>query len=386
MDEQNIEKPTPPVNQTRLKVFKILTLTLAFIAVFFALGFVGVEKTSSSKFCSTCHEMKPEYYTWKASSHSEVDCVQCHIKSGTENYAKAKANGLVEVYKKQTQTYTAPIQMPDEIPDSSCEKCHNIKNRDFTISGDIIMPHDKHKNKDIECIQCHSGTAHGKIADRKMTFQADYQKWDEKTGAAAMSDFKFVKPDMDTCMECHKARKVSTACSTCHSSGMEPKSHKKADFKTKNHGNLAKTNLAECNKCHKYMSKEPLEGYEGESVITEFLKQDLKAKKSHYDYAKENTFCRDCHSKRPASHENNFFGKHGTLANQNKENCSACHDLKQTSSPGPNQVNCSSCHPGSHSNKSWQTNHPIPVEGVKKPSETCYKCHAQEKCTACHKD
>src|SRR5262249_25987993 len=107
---------SPP--RTGYKLYKYLTVALLVIVVFFALGLIGVESTWSSKFCSSCHEMKPEYYTWKASTHSEVECVKCHIGSGTKEYAQAKANGLLQVYKKATQTYTAPIRMPKEIPDS----------------------------------------------------------------------------------------------------------------------------------------------------------------------------------------------------------------------------------------------------------------------------
>jgi nitrate/TMAO reductase-like tetraheme cytochrome c subunit len=389
LEEEQMNQTSPTRNRyKRYKLYKYLTVALFSIVVFFSIGAIGVETTSSSKFCSTCHEMKPEFYTWKASSHSEVDCVQCHISPGAENYAKAKVNGLAQVYKKGTKTYTAPIKMPNLIPDETCEKCHNINTRNFTVSGDIIISHEQHKKKEIECIQCHSGTAHGKIADRKMTFQTDYKKWDEKTGVSAMKDLKFVKPDMDTCIDCHEARKVTNECSSCHSSGMIPESHKQEDFKTKTHGDLAKTDLAECNSCHKYMSTKPLKGYEEESVITQFLKDDTiqNTKKTQYDYAKENTYCLDCHNKRPASHTSNFFGNHGTIAKQNHETCSACHDLKLTSTPGQNQVNCSTCHPSKHSQKNWRQGHPVPVDNVQKPSETCYKCHAKQKCTTCHKD
>ncbi|WP_223592174.1 cytochrome c3 family protein [Neobacillus bataviensis] len=385
MEEEHMNQTSPP--RARYKLYKYLTVALLVIVVFFALGLIGVESTSSSKFCSSCHEMKPEYYTWKASTHSEVDCVKCHIGSGTKEYAQSKANGLLQVYKKATQTYTAPIRMPKEIPDSACESCHDVSKRDVTASGDIIIPHDKHKNKDIECIQCHNGVAHGKIADRKMTFQTDYDKWDSKTGVSAMADFKFIRPDMDTCVECHKARKVTTECSACHKTGMLPKSHEKADFKTKTHGKLAAENLKKCQQCHNDMSKEPLKGYDDPSVIDSFLNKDntLAKQKNQYDYAKENTFCKDCHSKRPASHDSSFFSSHGSIASKNQKSCVACHDVKKSSTVTGNQVNCSSCHPSKHSQKNFKENHPIPLEGVKRPSAKCYTCHSKPKCTECHK-
>lgn len=388
MDEKQIEQ-TPPPRTTKYKVIKAMTLTLVFIAVFFAIGLIGVETTSSSKFCSSCHEMKPEYYTWKASSHSEVDCVQCHIGPGAENYTKA--NGLVQVFKKQTQTYTAPIRMPDEIPDEACERCHNINTRTFTVSGDIIIPHDKHKAKDVECIQCHSGTAHGKIADRKMTYQADYAKWDDSVGSQAMSEMKFIKPAMDTCIECHKARKVTTECTACHTTGMYPESHKQAGFKLQTHGSQARTELKECNVCHKDMSTEPLEGYEEASTVTKYLTKDTMAgpnsKKTHYNYAKENTFCRDCHSQRPATHGKYFVKEHGALADKNKEKCLACHDLQKNNNSTISQVTCGSCHPSSHNrNKDWRKRHPVQVAPNQKLTEYCFTCHSESTCKACHQD
>jgi nitrate/TMAO reductase-like tetraheme cytochrome c subunit len=385
-DENKQELPAPP--RFRYKGFKFMTLALFFVVIFVILGFSGIKATSSSQFCSTCHEMKPEYYTWKASTHSEVDCVSCHTDPALKKLAKDKADGIVELYKNQTNTFTAPIHMTKEIPNSACNKCHDMSKRQVTPSGDLIIPHDKHINKGIECVQCHSGVAHGKIADRKMTFQADYDKWNQEVGTSAMADTKFTSPDMDTCMECHKARNVSTACKTCHTTGMVPKSHKQPDFKTKTHGVLAGKQLKECNECHKYMSTDKLEGYDNASPLDKYLKQDSQQqKKNQYDYAKENTFCQNCHLVRPESHENGFINKHGKLVEANQNTCLACHDIKRTSSPSKNPVNCSSCHPSSHSkNPNWRNNHPIQVGNIKGPIELCYTCHVKQSCKSCHKD
>jgi nitrate/TMAO reductase-like tetraheme cytochrome c subunit len=386
MDEEQKQLSNPP--RSRLRLYKLMTLTVLFLALFFSLGAFGLEATSSSKFCSSCHEMQPEYYTWKASSHSEVDCVNCHTEPGIKQTAKDKVDLIVKAVKKNYNESAAPIRMPKEIPDSACEKCHNVNQREITVSGDIIIPHDKHKDKDIECIQCHNGVAHGEIADRKMTYQTDYDKWDSKTGAMAMADLKFTSPDMDTCIDCHKARKVTTECSACHSTGMVPKSHEKADFKTATHGKQAVEDLEECHLCHKDMSTESLDGYDEVSIVTSFLNEEKtqSKQKNHFDYAKDNTFCQDCHNKRPESHDSSFFDNHGASANKNQESCKACHDVKKSSSSSESQVNCSSCHPSKHSQKKyWKEKHPISLEGVQKPSKTCYTCHAEKVCAACHK-
>jgi nitrate/TMAO reductase-like tetraheme cytochrome c subunit len=385
MDEEQNNLPPPP--RFRYKLLKILTLTLFFLALFASISFTGLKATSSSSFCSSCHEMKPELYTWKASTHSEVDCVNCHVKQGVKNLANEKKEVIVDVYKKKMGTYTAPIHMASEIPDSSCERCHNVNTRYFTPSGDLIIPHDKHKNKGIECIQCHSGVAHGKIADRKMTYQADYDRWDQDLGTAAMSDFKFIRPDMDTCMECHKAREVSIECKTCHKTGMIPKSHKETNFATKTHGLLAKKDLTKCIQCHNDMSKEKLKGYEEASVLDKYLSNNSQSStKNELNYARENTFCSNCHLKRPANHENKFITKHGFLAKNNQKTCMACHDIYRTSSPSKNRVICYTCHSISHKAKNFRAFHPIPLTNIQRPNETCYTCHIKKSCTSCHKD
>jgi nitrate/TMAO reductase-like tetraheme cytochrome c subunit len=384
MDEEHkdITLAAPP--RFRGRLIKILTLTLFFLIVLFSVGFLGLETTSSSKFCASCHEMKPEYYTWKASSHSEVACVNCHTGSTTEEYAKAKATGLVQVFKKATQSYTAPIRMPDQIRDASCEKCHNIFTRDVTPSGDLIIPHDKHKKQGIQCAQCHQGVAHGKIADRKMTYQADYGRWDEMLGRAVMSEPKFIKPDMETCMECHKLRKAPLECTACHTTGMYPESHQRKDFKAGVHGSHAQGDLLSCNQCHKDMSREEVTGFEEVPSFTKFLKkgQDEK-KKNEKDYAKENTFCRDCHSTRPVTHTNNFMTSHGVIAKNNIERCTTCHEYQQKSDAAINIPACANCHPSSH-NKPWRDRHPVILAPSQKLEQSCYTCHNPIKCSACH--
>lgn len=383
MDEEQKQLSNPP--RSHLRLYKLLTLTVLFLALFFSLGAFGLEATSSSKFCSSCHEMQPEYFTWKASSHSEVDCVTCHIEPGFKQTAKEKIGLVTKAVNRSHDQNVAPIRMPDEIPDSTCESCHNVLQREFTVSGDIIIPHDKHKEEDVTCIQCHGGVVHGEIADREMTFKTDYDKWDSDLGEAAMADIKWTRPTMDTCMECHESRQVTTECSACHTTGMLPTSHEKADFKTKTHGKQAKNELTDCNSCHKYMSADQLEGYEGSSVLDKYIDTDSnKADKTERTYAKENTYCQDCHKLRPESHTTSFFGNHGTQASENEERCYTCHEPNRSNTAATNTVNCASCHQMKHLNK-WRENHPVAVGNASKPQESCYTCHVKKTCSNCHK-
>ncbi|MDP4085176.1 MAG: NapC/NirT family cytochrome c [Bacillota bacterium] len=385
MDEEQKELPTPP--RFRYKLIKISTLTLLFLTLFLTIGFTGLKATSSSSFCSTCHEMKPEYYTWKASAHSEVDCVECHIEPGAKNLAKDKANGLVQVFDNFTNRYTAPIQMPKDIPNSSCERCHNMKTRQVTPEGDLIIPHDKHLAKGVKCVECHNGVAHGDISARNVTFKSDYDKWDTELGKSMMSDITFTQPKMEDCMNCHQARGVSTACKTCHTTGMVPKSHKQANFKTGNHGKLAEKDILYCNKCHSYMSDTDIKDL-GTNVTAsqQFLSggKDKSTIISAQQYAKENTFCKKCHSQKPPSHVKGWVNLHGPFANKDRRQCLTCHDEQNIMNQQTTNITCSSCHPAMHDGKDYKSHHPIDITGYKAPAELCYSCHNKSKCQSCH--
>lgn len=386
MDEEHIQElPAPP--KLRYKLIKFATLTLLFLAVFFGLSFVGLEATSSSEFCSSCHEMKPQFYTWKASSHSEVDCVSCHVVPGVENYAKAKGNGLVEAYKKQMDTYVAPIKMPNLIPDEACETCHNIESREVTPSGDIIIPHSKHKTEGVKCVQCHSGTAHGEISDRKVTYKSDYGKWDEKLGTLLMIEKKFTSPQMDTCMECHIARKVTLECKACHETSMLPKNHKTETFKTGGHGKIQPSELKKCEQCHSYMSSEEYDLFKEDPSYTKFLKNDTTTNSNHVSvsqYAKTNTFCKECHGTRPENHKiTSFMTEHGRQS-KDTQKCFVCHDNRIVSDSPVTKVQCAACHPSSHRD-TWKDKHPFKIAENQKYDKTCLKCHVEKTCSKCHR-
>ena len=52
----------------------------AIVAGAVVLGGVAVPLTSHPKFCASCHNIKPSYDSWVASSHKEVTCVDCHVR------------------------------------------------------------------------------------------------------------------------------------------------------------------------------------------------------------------------------------------------------------------------------------------------------------------
>ena len=117
----------------------VLVATIVNLLVVSVASYRGASYMDSPQFCGqSCHVMHPEYAAYQVSSHSHVDCVQCHIGNGAQSYFEAKVNGtrqLIEVTlrpvagmaPKLIPTYPTPIPSPvrnlrpaREI----CEACH----------------------------------------------------------------------------------------------------------------------------------------------------------------------------------------------------------------------------------------------------------------------
>ncbi|MDF2946625.1 MAG: NapC/NirT cytochrome c domain protein [Bacillales bacterium] len=382
---------TKPRSRRHEKFYKWLTVTFVLSVLFLLFAYLGVHQTSQSKFCASCHNLSPEVYTWKASSHSKVECTQCHIAPGMKNLAIRKVMGVKEVYAKITDSYPAQIVSNSDIPDKSCERCHKMKNRNVSPSGDLIIPHNKHKDKKVPCVKCHSGVAHGEIDDRGANFKTDYDKWDKLVGIEMMKDVKHTRPKMSTCMNCHEAKQAPLNCDACHKTKMLPYSHRDKKFvQTGLHGRMAFKELQECNICHSYMSKKPVPEFKVQSASDRILGNaavGIKSKdKQLIEYAKTNTYCIDCHKKRPNSHAEKDF-EHWKLVKKQPDRCFTCHDYKIVSKDQKyvTKVTCGSCHPATHTGYDF-VGHPIPVDTTIRPrvQEVCADCHTVSYCVKCH--
>lgn len=378
------------INFLKQKItFKSVLLTLTSLFFLFIIYYGTMAQVSRPELCTICHMMKPEFYSWQASSHEKVPCLSCHEARNTENQLKT-------LYYAITNTYMAPIIMTTTIPDRKCESCHKVNKRKVTPSGDLIIPHAAHKAKNIACAKCHRGVAHAHISERKVTYKTDYSKWDSTLAKALMTDDQ-TRTRMDTCMRCHEARKAPLDCKACHRTSMLPQTHKSKEFKYVNHGQMAAGDLKSCDKCHSFMSTEKYEGFQEVSAIDKFLQSSNKSQKapdaqetnkvditSARSYAKINTYCRACHRKRPPSHGENFT-KHSEYAKANRDKCMTCHDNRKNDNSVV-KVGCGTCHPALHA-KSWQwkVSHPIKLVPGQEVVESCYRCHVKKRCGSCHK-
>lgn len=358
------EKTSPLGRRTKYLYFVLILVTFLTILTF------AMDVTQNSgEFCSKCHSMRPQYYTWKASSHSNMGCIDCHTVEGIRG-AYGFAKDLARwTYSEVTKSYILPIRLFRGVDDKVCFSCHSY-NRQASIPGNLIIPHEAHTDKRVRCVSCHSAVAHGDIAKRAITRKIDMKKWDEDLGLQEMAK-SLVHTNKAECMACHYRRKVSTECEACHGEITLPEYHKPATFNA-NHGPDARKQLSDCNYCH---------GWTGPK------KMAVDEKTSLVEYSRNNRFCISCHRVRPESHSGDMFkqthGRSVISGQRDSGGCLVCHDNNLADLPQATAVSCGTCHPSRHG-KAWRARHFPPLNAGEPLSGLCMMCHSAETCLFCH--
>ena len=123
--------PMLDLNDPRRRRAFFAFLGLAFIFIFMSAfgSYRAYEYTESVAFCGqACHTvMKPEFIAFHASPHARLRCVDCHVGSGAEWYARSKVTGAYQLYALAFNKYERPIPTPvhNMRPASeTCEQCH----------------------------------------------------------------------------------------------------------------------------------------------------------------------------------------------------------------------------------------------------------------------
>lgn len=372
-----------PVNR-----WKLLFACLAGCIVIFGGGYGVIAFTNSPSFCASCHEMTPEHSTYIASSHSQISCVQCHIKPGFTTMMIHKMKSMKEVYYHITGVPNQIVQTEEEaVSNQNCLQCHS-RNRIVTASGDLKVNHNKHIDEGIPCITCHAGVVHSNIASRKLNVgDKERNLWTSQKNAQKLMDIQYSRPNMGTCIDCHEKvnkgekpwkdityslpenpeatasakeksvtaentaskkstqqlilesingnsqkTKISMACSTCHREVGIPKDHRDSNWNN-THGTEAVNNINNCVACHqdsKWVKRISAQD------ITALLHSDGKTQQNisnlitAKEAARNNTFCNSCHGQRPQGHLTSdiWLTAHASKAKTNvqKAECYICHD------------------------------------------------------------
>lgn len=246
-----ISFPFSKFMQLHLKAKIVLVVA---IIVVFSSGMIIVSEQPG--FCNSCHIMNPYYESWKASSHSHVNCLDCHLRPGLMGHIEGKINGLAQAVDCIVGRYgTKPNAT---VLDASClrSECHQV---DALSSkplkfGRAKFSHEKHIGHEvggikISCGTCHShfeGEEHFKV-NRDVCFTCHFVKSSEseaklvqtdclvchdppdkviKRGLVTVNHKEFASYDTSCEQSCHKGQveKISnvdeSVCLNCHNFGM----------------------------------------------------------------------------------------------------------------------------------------------------------------------
>ena len=185
--------PRRPVRRSQRRPgMKRWTPLFGLILVLIVIVGIPAAYTSRNTFCGSCHIMQPFYKTWRESTHAKVSCVSCHNGPGPIGLIAAKASLF-------RQVIVAVVFRPDKvgaeapIPNSNCIACH-AEHRKITTQEDLKLPagHHSMKNNPFLCVDCHQQLVHDPTPNGKNVVK------------------------MKVCVDCHKAKKISTKCPTCH--------------------------------------------------------------------------------------------------------------------------------------------------------------------------
>jgi len=288
--------------------------------------------------------MNPYYDSWRTSSHSEVNCLDCHLQPGFVGYVKGKINGLAQAVDCIVgRVGTKPNAT---VKDISClrSECHNSEeliSNNIDYEG-IKFSHKNHITKVVDGIRISCGTCHSHFAgDEHFTV------------------------NNDVCFTCHflkddesGSRLVQTSCQDCHE---VPNKVIERGFVTINHAEFVSYKASCEDSCHK-------REIEKTNEVTDSV-------------------CLNCHSF-SKEQQADSVGLHESHTNHEKVECFACHGKV---SHGQTQVSsistmmdCQNCHSDTHQvqRSIYATQHPMQDEKTALVLSPMFLTHVE--CSGCH--
>jgi len=282
----------------------ILSVAIAFFAVFFVTNILFYGAGYFPKSCVVCHYMDPFYDQWKTSKHASVACIKCHAFSPVVN--------TLNTIKYVTGVYNPRPHA--NVADSAClaKGCHagRIERGKAQLGSNIVFDHQEHMGKlkrgeKLRCTTCHYAIVQGEhvAVDTNVCFLCHFKGISQgqalggcpgchgtptKTvehGGFLFSHTSYLKIGVQ-CKQCHirvarGSGDVSDArCYDCHVGRLKAKGDPLAIHRTHvtfnaiacfkcheriEHGEVAlvKTFEVQCDSCHKRLHNYQKEMYMG---------------------------------------------------------------------------------------------------------------------------
>jgi len=134
----------------------------------FSISYYTMVRTSTPRFCASCHEIQPAYNAWKTSTHVNnaqgfvADCMDCHLPAPHDTFNFFYAIFLHFFggkYDREKNRLIAYATFKNE----QCRKCHrNIlyipNNRGAMLAHrDVIYARPGYEKR---CVDCHKNLVH----------------------------------------------------------------------------------------------------------------------------------------------------------------------------------------------------------------------------------
>jgi len=255
-------------NWKGILIYAIPTCAIIFIVA----SLYAVKITEHPQFCGACHYMDDYIESWEHSSHKDVKCVECHYEPGVKAIALGKIDGLLQMAKYMTHTYSS--RPAAEISDKSClrEGCHDKMNKEAPVmlSRDIAFRHSKHighkvKLHNLNCATCHSQATENEhlSVSRSTCFICHFNKkkieytdcrlcHNQPDETAAIHKDMFEMGKDDDCLGCHEdvfqdaPRSIRENCFSCHT---KRDARRQVPIEELHQNHVTKHNV-ECFQCH----------------------------------------------------------------------------------------------------------------------------------------
>jgi len=295
-----------PVNKFKQLHLKAKILLVVVAATVFASGMIVVSEQPG--FCNSCHIMNRYYDSWKTSAHSEVNCLDCHLRPGLMGHVKGKINGFAQavsciVGRVGTKPNAAVLDV--SCLRSECHQANELAEEEINFHG-VKFSHKNHIQKEVGGITISCGTCHSH-------FEGD----------------EHFSVNRDACFTCHfvkgsdsEAKLVQTTCLSCHE---PPNKVIKRGMVTVNHTEFVSYNASCEESCHKGQ-------VEKESQVADSV-------------------CLNCHDFDRTEHADTTE-IHKIHTSGEKVECFACHGriLHGPTKDAPLAVmmDCKSCHSDTH--------------------------------------
>ncbi|MBI5232516.1 MAG: NapC/NirT family cytochrome c [Coriobacteriales bacterium] len=356
--------------------------------------------TSSAWFCNDiCHNVHQDNAAeYDRSAHANVNCVACHYRPGMSAllFTVDRVDKLLDVYPTIVGELHWPMNLYSHLAavtvDEQCEQCHKLENTRVLTSPGIKIDHRAHKDKGINCAQCHNRVAH---PERGYKLRLPYNK--------KKQDFA----TMPGCMRCHRLSRdeelgelsAPGQCSTCHTRDFEltPRGHAAKDWadprgSSRGHADAAKAAQSFSETQEKIWAGAEEEFYEKRPRLLAriaignepvFVKVPPYWTQFECSNCHTERFCTDCHGVE-LPHPENFKRSHVKDSKESEAPvCGKCHNpAKRARFVGSS---CSQCHHPQFkpARGSWVRTHGAIAKEIDTQAE-CLICHKKNYCSSCH--